>query len=68
MGEWQPIATHPDSPVGEEPSVLVWSAEIGEAQIGRVITYRDGEKLGKASGYHGEWGITHWMPLPSGPK
>jgi hypothetical protein len=35
--------------------------------MGRVIHFPDGSVEGRAEGFHGEWEITMWQPLPSPP-
>ena len=75
MAEWQPIETAPaDYSDGEPPTLLVWVANggldhKGEVAFGRVyIGGRTGERRPQASGYLGDFPITHWMPLPEPPK
>ena len=67
---WQPITTAPLSWKGsysEPERVLVWGERCG-VQMGCVHVYLDGHRSATAEGYHGDWGITHWMPLPQPPK
>jgi len=47
---------------------LVWSDMIGGVRMGRVWRYADGESVGQANGYNGEWKITHFMHLPGRPE
>lgn len=69
MSEWQPIETAPvvefadDSP----QTCLVYGPEIG-VQMGRAWRYSNGEARGRASGFYGDFAITHWMDLPEPPK
>ena len=70
--DWQPIATAPLDVEG-----FVWVADGGEMQpngkrggriaFGRVTVYADLPRKAHASGYSGNWRITHWRPLPPGP-
>ena len=69
--KWVPIAEAPLNAPG-----LVWVADGGERQpngkragrlaFGYVGPYGDGRKA-RASGFHGDWNITHWMPEPLPP-
>jgi hypothetical protein len=62
---WQPIET---APYARQPDyVLVWGPKTG-IQIGRVYHYPEGDVSATAVGFTGEWGITHWQPLPEPPK
>ena len=45
----------------------VYGAAIG-VHMGKVHVYPDGHRLCRADGHHGDWGITHWQPLPSPPS
>ena len=70
MSEWQTMNT---APVAKDPFLkdvvpcLVFGPEIG-VKIGRAWAYPDGDVRADASGFHGDWLITHWMPLPDPPK
>lgn len=73
--KWQPIETAPaDTADGEPPEILVWVAnggvrKEGAVAFGRVyIGERTHERRPQASGYSGDWKITHWMPLPEPPE
>lgn len=67
--EWQPIETAPvaDFVTTHPVDCLVWSSQIGGVLCGRAWRYDDGEAVGQANGYNGEWQITHWRPLPEPP-
>lgn len=71
---WQRISEYPapkndwDTP----DSVLLWVADGGGKgsgchAFGRVYRYADGTVRAVASGFSGNWNITHWMPLPAPP-
>jgi len=68
--EWMPIET---APVAERDFLedvvrcLVYGPQIG-VQVGRAWRYPDGTVRAQAFGFHGDWDITHWMPLPAPPK
>jgi uncharacterized cupin superfamily protein len=52
---------------------LLWVADGGGKgsgchAFGRVYRYSDGDVRAVASGFSGNWNITHWMPLPEPPK
>lgn len=66
---WQPIETAPvvDLEREEVPRCLVYSKQFG-VQMGRTWRYATGEAVGDAAGFHGDWKVTHWMPLPEPPK
>lgn len=66
---WQPIETAPfaDEFLRNVVSCLVYGKQTG-VQKGRAWRYPDGTAFGQADGFNGEWGITHWMPLPEPPK
>lgn len=69
MAKWQLIETarRPESgDVHDAPRVLLFG-DCG-IQMGHVYVYSDNDKLARAEGYHGDWNITHWMPLPEPPK
>ncbi len=75
MSEWQTIDTAPTmkNEWDEVPSVMLWVADGGGKgsgchAFGRVYRYRDGTSRAVASGFSGNWKITHWMPLPAPPK
>lgn len=59
---WRPIETA--ETVGR---VQVYSPQFG-IQFGRTYRHRDGEVTAVADGFNGEWGITHWRPMPAAPK
>lgn len=67
--DWQPIAEAPfaDFTATYPLECLVFAPRIG-VTLGRVWRYADGEAAANANGYHGEWGITHYMQLPEPPK
>jgi hypothetical protein len=73
-GKWQPIRTALAAPAfSDPPSVLLWVADGGGKgsgchAFGRVYRYSDGDVRAVASGFSGNWNITHWMPLPEPPK
>lgn len=70
MSEWMPIET---ALVAERDFLedvvrcLVYGPQIG-VQVGRAWRYPDGTVRAQAFGFHGDWEITHWMPLPAPPK
>jgi hypothetical protein len=69
---WLPIDAAPVEVEG-----LVWVADGGHLQpsgkragrlaFGRVSVYVDLPPKAYASGYNGDWHITHWRPLPAKP-
>ena len=66
---WQEIETAkaPESGQwGDVPRVLLFG-NCG-VQMGHIYVYPDGHRTARAEGHHGEWNITHWMPLPDGPS
>jgi hypothetical protein len=67
LGPWQPIETAPR----DGRRVLVWIVDkryTGHAFAKLWFHSRDGRLGGGAEGYNGAWNITHWMPLPAGPR
>lgn len=67
---WQTIDTAPtsdDAFLRDVEPCLVFGPAIG-MKIGRAWRYPDGESRADAEGFHGEWLITHWMPLPEPPS
>lgn len=70
VSEWMPIET---ALVAERDFLedvvrcLVYGPQIG-VQVGRAWRYPDGTVRAQAFGFHGDWEITHWMPLPAPPK
>lgn len=78
MSNWQPINTAPlaANEWSDKPRVLLWVADGGFGTNGKQGThafgycYRSssGEIRAVASGYMGNWQITHWMPLPEAPE
>jgi hypothetical protein len=65
MSQWLPVERHPN--VGANaPRVLVWGPKVG-VEMGRIYHYEDGHLMPRAEGYHGDWEITHYMPLPLAP-
>ena len=72
--EWMPIDSVPARPAGENQiTVLLWVSNGGDngkgsVEFGCAYLSRDGSKKARANGYHGDWKITHWMPLPPPPK
>jgi hypothetical protein len=74
MSEWKPVSEIPpmDGDMddrGRECSgpLLVFVADKGVIAFGECRMLRSGPKF-KASGYMGDWNITHWMPLPPPPS
>jgi len=70
VSEWQPIETAPIRDLlNEGPfACLVYSKETG-VKTGRVWRYAEGHVgSGTADSFHGDWNITHWMPLPEPPN
>lgn len=65
MSEWQPIETAPDA-----ETILVYVNDpLGKGvHFGCVYRYPDGTFYPRAQGLHGDWKITHWMPLPEPPQ
>lgn len=70
QSEWMPIET---ALVAEKDFLedvvrcLVYGPQIG-VQVGRAWRYPDGTVRAQAFGFHGDWEITHWQPLPAPPK
>jgi hypothetical protein len=66
MSDWKPIeACDITSRPGEERRRILVTGRKFHNQIGYVIDYGDGTRHVAAEGFHGDWEITHWMPLPS---
>lgn len=59
--DWQPIET-----AETRDGVLLYSPKFG-TQMGRTYRHSNGEVTAVAYGFHGDWEITHWMPLPPPP-
>jgi len=62
---WMPIETAP------EGNCVMWVADGGDrgkgcAEFGVVYVYPDHRSY-RARGFHGDWQITHWQPLPKPP-
>ena len=62
---WLPIKT---APAGR---CLMWVADAGERRAGAVLfgtvyVYSD-ERSYRPDGCHGDWHVTHWMPIPHRP-
>lgn len=74
MADWLPIETAPRADEWDmPPTVLLWVADGGGKgsgchAFGRVYRYADGDVRAVASGFSGNWRVTHWMPLPEPPK
>ena len=66
--KWQPISTAPK----DESRVLVWinHKNYKGVAFAKLWFYADGSLGGGAEGFggHGNWNITHWMPLPPPPE
>lgn len=68
MSEWQPIETAPGGgPDRRGPTILVYGQMTG-VQFGNAYRYSDNEMSVSVTGFHGDWTVTHWMPLPEPPK
>lgn len=68
-GGWRPIAEAPvssDPMLGDVEDCLVYGPEIGR-KMGRAWKYADGKVRAQAYGFHGDWKITHFQPLPEPP-
>ena len=66
---WLPIESAPESSdfmLSDVPDCLVYGPEI-RTKMGRARRYPDGRVEAQAYGFHGEWEITHWQPLPTPP-
>lgn len=74
MSDWKPLDTAPKvEPLDSPATVLLWVADGGGKgsgchAFGRVYRYADGTTRAVASGFSGEWNVTHWMPLPTPPN
>lgn len=65
--KWQPIEIAPlYDPEKDAMEVLLYSPEFG-VKFGRAVRYKDGTTSARASGFSGDWNITHWMPAPKAP-
>jgi len=66
---WKTLDAAPvwDYQMGSPPTCLVYGPDIG-VKTGRAWKYPDGEAVAQADGFHGQWLITHWMPLPEKPE
>ena len=63
---WQPISTAPK----DGTRVMVWMDDkyaSNRHAFAKLWFYEDGRLGGGAEGYNGDWGISHWMPLPPPP-
>ena len=70
MNNWQTMDKAPISNnafLSDVKPCLVFGPEIG-VKIGRAWRYPDGEARADAGGFHGNWLITHWQPLPQPPS
>lgn len=67
--EWQPIESCSvfSRPGEERKRILVYGPTLG-IHLGYCIDYGDGSRFHAAEGFHGDWNITHWMPLPEPPQ
>lgn len=68
-GGWRTIDSAPtsiDPMLGDVKDCLVYGPEVGR-KMGRAWRYPDGRAKAQAYGFHGEWEITHWQPLPEPP-
>jgi hypothetical protein len=67
--QWKPIesCTVFSKPGEDRKEILVYGPQLGR-HIGYCIDYGDGTRHYAAQGFHGDWKITHWMPLPEIPK
>jgi hypothetical protein len=70
VSEWRPIATAPEVDITQRDpeTVLLWVADGGHGgkgthAFGRCYKSHDGSIRAVASGFHGNWNITHWSPL-----
>jgi hypothetical protein len=65
---WVPISEAPETELlGEGLAALVYSPEFG-VQIGRVYNFAGDKPRGFASGFNGDWNVTHFRPLPQPPQ
>ncbi len=61
--QWQPIATAPSDVRG----LVYFNCRDGRGvSLGKAFRFGD-EVTGIAEGFHGDWNVTHWMPLPPAP-
>lgn len=74
MSEWQPIETAPKDRAilgwdGKHVNLVRWQV-IGESDRGYFACAANGECLDFAEGSSGDdFGVlTHWIPLPKGPR
>lgn len=76
---WRPISELPefvgsDDEIEDSPRLLVWVADYRRREKGTVAfgscSRHDKTRIyWRAEGYSVQgWKITHWMPLPEGPK
>lgn len=71
--DWKRVEDHPTVNMSDfihsgAPRVFVWSKKIGHVVFGSVYHYPDGHINAKAEGYHGDWEISHYAPIPDGPE
>jgi hypothetical protein len=68
--DWRHLSEHPiiNETAPLAPRVLVYSKDICGIEFGRVYRYPDGHIYATAEGYHGDWHITRWAPIPDGPE
>lgn len=64
---WRSIETAPGGDGERGPVVLVYGPQIG-VQLGHFYRFSDGEVDTHIIGFHGDWGVTHWRPLPAVPS
>lgn len=71
MSEWKTTgeipAMHDDDGMLVSGPLLVYMADKGTIAFGEC-RQRSGKPYFRASGYLGDWNITHWMPLPPPPN
>jgi len=65
---WRSISEAPETELlGEGLAALVYSPEFG-VQIGRVYNFAGDKPRGFASGFNGDWNVTHFQRLPAAPQ
>lgn len=68
MSEWQPIETAPRSTFFKSCELMLWNEDHKRPCFGYIYDDEQGGILVSAGGYHGNWNITHWKPMPEPPN
>ena len=71
---WRPVSETPEvtDPYNDghftSEKIILWLSKERVAVIGEYyVRLHSGQGKFRAYGFHGDFDITHWMPLPKGP-